>query len=187
MLQLTEQLKNYAPFNAQEAHDREILLSLFSQFDNLLTRDNPLCHLTSSAMLLNRARDKALMVYHNLYGSWAWTGGHADGDSDLLGVAIKEAKEESGLRTVLPITSDIYAIDILPVWGHVKRGAQIASHLHLSFCYLLEGDDREALQIKPDENAGVRWIPIADFVRTSGEPPMWPVYQKLVDKLPQYI
>ena len=49
--------------------------------------------MTSSGLIFNKNLDKILMVHHNIYNTWSWTGGHADGEDDLLKVAIKEAKE----------------------------------------------------------------------------------------------
>ena len=62
-----------------------------------MTRQNEYGHFTSSAFVLNKERTKILMIYHKIYNSWAWTGGHADGDTDLLYTAIREVKEETNL------------------------------------------------------------------------------------------
>ena len=90
------------------------------------------------------------MIHHNIYNSWGWTGGHADGDSDLIKVSIKEAKEETGIKEARPITNDICSIDILPVNAHIKRGKYVASHLHLSVAYILEADENEELVVKEE-------------------------------------
>ena len=69
------------------------------------------------------------------------------------------------------------------MWGHVKRGKYVSSHLHLSLCYALEADDTLPLTVKPDENSGVKWVPIDEMIAHSSEKDMHPVYQKLIDKL----
>ena len=74
-----EQLRAYAPVNAQEASDRRLILQYAEQFGNLFTRENEMAHLTASCWIVNPARTKALLAYHNIYDSWAWLGGHADG------------------------------------------------------------------------------------------------------------
>ena len=129
---------NPIQYNEQEVKDKELFLSAISNFDNLLTRENPIMHITSSGYVVNKNRDKVLMIYHKIYNSWAWTGGHADGDNDLLYVAIKEAKEETGISNVIPLTSNIFSLDVLTVDGHIKRGSYVSSHLHLNITYLLE-------------------------------------------------
>jgi len=181
-----EELKKYTPKSEQEAADREVILSYMQTFpDTILTRENSFAHMTGSSMIFNGERDKVLMVYHNIYRSWSWTGGHADGMQDLLFVAKKEAKEETGIKTlrVLGENTDgsfLAAVDVLPVWGHVKRGKYVSSHLHLNFSYLLEAREDEILHIKEDENSQVAWLPIAALKNKVTEPDMIPVYEKLI-------
>ena len=87
-----DEIKNYKPKNMQEECDKEQILKAYALFgDSLLTRENPFMHFTASSMILNESHDKVLMVYHNIYKSFSWTGGHNDGDSDFLHVAKKEA------------------------------------------------------------------------------------------------
>ena len=96
---LMEQLSAYVPYNEQEARDRALLWSASGASPEVLTRQNPLAHFTASAWIVNPARTRVLMAYHNIYHSWSWLGGHADGESDLLAVALREAREESGIRS----------------------------------------------------------------------------------------
>ena len=110
------------------------------------------------------------MIYHNIYQSWAWTGGHADGDCDLLHVAIKEAKEETGLKNVTPVLDDIFGLDVLTVNGHIKRGQYVSSHLHLSIAYLLEADEDDLLIVNEEETSGVKWLPINELHIHCNEP-----------------
>ena len=147
-----EQLRAYAPVNAQEASDRRLILQYAEQFGNLFTRKNEMAHLTASCWIVNPARTKALLAYHNIYDSWAWLGGHADGMEDLLAVACKEANEESGV-TAVPVSPEIFSVEILGVAGHVKRGKYVSAHLHLNVTYLLQADESQALHEKPDGNS----------------------------------
>ena len=91
------------------------------------------------------------MVHHNIYKTWSWTGGHADNDSDLLYVAIKEAKEETGIQNIKPLSKNIFSLDVLPVIGHIKNNKYVSAHLHLSVAYLLEADERDKLFIKSED------------------------------------
>ena len=100
-------IENYEPYNEQEIKDKDLILKCIKLHDDILTRENTIAHITSSGYIVNKSRTKVLMIYHKIYKSWAWTGGHADGDSNLLHVAIKEAKEETGLKNVTPITENI--------------------------------------------------------------------------------
>lgn len=177
-----KQIKNYNPINEQEKIDKRIILDFIKKNDDALFRDNEIAHITSSGFIVNKSRTKVLMIHHNIYNSWGWTGGHADGDSDLIFVAIKEAKEETGIKNATPITNDICSIDILPVNAHIKRGKYVASHLHLSVAYILEADENDELFIKEDENSGVKWVDIDSVLDLTNEEHMKGVYKKLIDK-----
>ena len=177
-------LEKFNPYNEQEEVDRKIMLKYIKDFDDVLTRENEYGHFTSSAFVLNKERTKILMIYHKIYNSWAWVGGHADGDSDLLYVAMKEAKEETGIKNISPIYEDIYSLEIINVNGHEKRGKYVGSHVHLNVTYLLEANENEQIHIKEDENSGVKWVPINDILQVTSE--TWVrdrVYAKILNKM----
>jgi len=131
---------------------------------------------------MNPALNKVLLVHHNIRNAWAWTGGHADGDADLLRVAVKEAKEETGISSVYPLYENIASIDILPVFGHEKRGKYVSAHLHLSVAYLLICDELQATRSKPDENTGVAWFETDKFTNAYFDPSDVYLYNKLIAK-----
>ena len=183
-MELREEIRRYEPFNEQEREDKKEILRQMEQADHILTRDNRNAHITVSAWIMDKDRKKVLMAYHNLYQSWAWLGGHADGDADLKAVALKEIREESGLESVRFVTEDIFSLEILTVDGHEKRGSYVPSHLHLNVSYLLEADEAEVLRIKPDENSGVRWFFLEEALAACSEPWMIErVYKKLNAKV----
>lgn len=177
-------LNNYKPCNEQEEHDKEMMLHLLQTMPDIFERKNQTAHFTASSWLLNKEHDKVLMIYHNIYHSWAWTGGHADGDTNLLAVAKREAMEETGVTDIKALSDDIFSIEILTVDGHIKKGSYVPSHLHLNVTYLLEADEAEVLRIKPDENSGVKWFSFEEALKACTEPWMieW-VYKKLNRKL----
>jgi 8-oxo-dGTP pyrophosphatase MutT (NUDIX family) len=183
-MKLKQDLISYHPYNEQEEKDRSVMLHLLDTQPDIFLRENQAAHFTASSWLVNRQRDKVLLIYHNLYDSWAWTGGHADGDKNLLRVAIKEAGEETGLTGIAAVSEDIFSIETLTVNGHRKRGVYVPSHLHLNVTYLLEADEKAALRMKPDENKGVKWFSLEDAVNASSEPWMAAhIYKKLNEKL----
>ena len=181
---LREEIEKYVPYNEQEEKDKQTILKYMDSFDNVLTRDNEFGHFTSSAWVANKEKTKVLMIYHNIYKSWAWTGGHADGDTDLLYTAIRELKEETGVKNVKVLDDDIFSLEIVCVNGHMKRGEYVSSHVHLNLTFLLEVDENETLKMKEDENSGVKWINIEDVEKVSNE--KWikeNIYRKLNEKL----
>ncbi len=155
--ELIYDIERYCPFNEQEEKDKALILNWIKTNDNAFSRENAVAHMTASAWVVNKDRSKVLMVYHNIYHSWSWLGGHADGETDLLAVAIREVKEEAGIRHVQPVSKEIFSLESLTVDGHVKRGCYVSSHLHLNVTYLLEADSEEVVAIKADENSGVAY------------------------------
>ena len=106
-----KQIETYTPYNQQEKKDRMTLLSWIDTGMDLFTRENSFAHWTASAWVVNQNMDRVLMVYHNIYDSWSWLGGHCDNEIDCLKVEIKEAKEESGLEEFRCLTDGIFSMD----------------------------------------------------------------------------
>ena len=180
---LIEKIENYKPFNEQEEKDKSLILDWIRNNENAFTRENTIAHITASAWVVNKDRSKVLMVYHNIYNSWSWLGGHADGETDLLSVALREVREEAGISNIQPVSEEIFSLEALTVDGHIKKGKYVSSHLHLNITYLVEADSDEALFVKPDENSGVAWFTPEDALKKSTEP--WfvaNVYSKLIEK-----
>lgn len=177
---LTGQIRKYSPCNEQEERDKAVLLDFLAKNDNAFERSNLLAHMTASAWVVNSAGTKVLMVYHKIYDSWSWTGGHADGETDLLSVAMREVREETGVRSVRPVSEEIFSLEVLTVDGHEKRGKYVPSHLHMNVTYLLEADDAEKLTVCEDENKGVAWFTPEEALTASTEP--WFV-QRIYSKL----
>ena len=182
--ELLNEIAAYVPVNEQEERDKNLIFHWIEQQEDAFSRENVVAHVTASAWVVNKDRSKVLMVYHNIYNSWSWLGGHADGETDLLSVAIREVKEESGISHVCPVSENIFSLESLTVDGHIKKGKYVSSHLHLNITYLLEADSEEAVRIKTDENSGVAWFTPEEALEKSTEP--WfveRVYGKLIEKV----
>ena len=182
-MHLFEAIRSYRPVNEQEERDKEVMLRYIRSCDDYLERENEIAHFTTSIWTINKARTKTLMAYHNIYDSWAWIGGHADGEEDLPSVALRELREETGVRHATLLTPEIFSLEILTVDGHVKKGRYVSSHLHLNITYLAQADESEALTVNEAENQAVRWFSFEDALRASKEP--WfvgHIYAKLIKK-----
>lgn len=181
-MNLKEQIENYKTFDEQEERDKEQFLNFINTFDNVLTRDNIFGHFSASAFVVNKEKNKMVVVYHNINDGWIYPGGHADGEENLLGVAIREVEEETGLK-VKVLDDSIFSIQSAPVKGHIKKGKYVSSHIHLDIVYLLEADENQPLTFREEESKGVKWISfkeaddetMCDFIR--------PIHKKLIKKL----
>ena len=176
-------IKNYTSNIEQEMFDKKRILDAYDKYGKeLFYRENEMMHFTSSSMIINKNRDKVLMVYHNIYDSYSWTGGHNDGDMDFLNVAIKEAKEETSLSELKVLSDCPCSIEVLSVKAHVKRGKYVGAHLHLNVSFLFESDENAYVHIKEDENSRIKWIPIKDLGKyiSISDIEMLNVYRKIL-------
>ena len=181
-MNLRQEIENYIPFDEQEKKDKEQFLRFIDTFDDVLTRDNIFGHFSASAFLVNKKRNKMIVVYHIINDGWIYPGGHADGDDNLLSVAVREVEEETGLKAKI-LDENIYAIQSAPVKGQIKSGKYVSSHIHFDVLYLMEADDRIPLKYKENESKGVKWISfeeaddktMCDFIR--------PIHKKIIEKL----
>lgn len=181
---IRQDIEKYVPCNEQERRDKAVILAFMDENLDAFLRTNLIAHMTASAWVVNPERSKTLLVYHKIYDSWSWTGGHADGEEDLLQVALREAREETGVHTVRPVSKEIYSLEVLTVDGHEKRGEYVPSHLHMNVTYLLEAEETETLHVCEEENSGVAWFTLEEALRVSTEP--WfveRIYRKLNEKL----
>ena len=183
-MSLVKDIENYIPVNEQEENDKKVMLDYMQKNSDYLTRENEVAHFTTSIWTVNKERTKTLMVYHNIYDSWSWIGGHADGEEDLSAVALRELKEETGVENAALVSKDIFSLEILTVDGHMKKGTYVPSHLHFNVTYLAEAKEDQVLVVNEEENKGVRWFLFQDVLKASSEPWMVErVYKKLINKL----
>lgn len=183
MMNLYREIENYRPFNGQEEADRKLMLQYLAEHEDCLERSNRIAHFTASIWTVNREWNKTLMVYHKLYQSWSWIGGHADGVEDLRAVALRELLEETGVAGTVLADGKIFSLEVLGVDGHMKKGSYVSSHLHLNVTYLAEADENQELAVNEEENQAVKWWTFEEALKASREP--WfveNIYSKLIRK-----
>jgi 8-oxo-dGTP pyrophosphatase MutT (NUDIX family) len=164
-LALRQQLQNYrTPYEEESA-----FIVDFSELthDPLgYKREQLDGHFTASAWIVNKSRTHTLLTLHRKLGRWLQLGGHADGNENLIEVALKEAEEESGLTSLELVDSTIFDLDkhIIPERPHVKE------HFHFDVRYLFEADINEPLVIS-DESVSLAWITFDSVVDMIGYNP----------------
>lgn len=174
----------YQPANEQEEQDKPNILRYLKEHSGCLCREDRIAHFTASVWAVNRERTKTLMVYHKIYDSWSWIGGHADGETDLAAVAMRELEEETGVTGARLVSQDIFSLEILTVMGHEKRGQYVPGHLHMNVTFLAEADEEETLRMQEEENSGVRWCTLEEVLTLPKEPWMVErIYKKLVARV----
>ena len=183
MSKTVEMLKQFVPYCEQEEKDIQMIIKSEEIFGNILTRDNDFCHLTASAFIINEERTKVLCIFHNIYQSWGWVGGHADGDDDMLYVATKETREETSLKNFRVVSNMPISVEILPVKGHIKRGKYVSAHTHLNVTYLFVANENDSIKILEEENSNIGWLTFDELIEKADEPHMLPTYKKIIEKI----
>jgi len=130
-------------------------------------------HLTGSAWIVDPSRRRTLLTLHRKLGKWLQLGGHADGESDLSEVALRETREESGLESVHLLSADLFDLDCH--W--IPERKCDAGHHHYDFRFLVEADDRAPL-IVSEESHQLAWIDLDDVHRLNPEPSLLRLVQK---------
>lgn len=181
-MNLKKQIEEFEPINEQEEKDKDFFLKSIDTFDDVLTRNNEFLHFSSSAFVVNKEHTKMLVVYHNIFDGWVYPGGHADGEDDLLQVAIREVEEETAQK-VKVLDKNIYALQACPIQGHVKRGKYVSAHTHLDVVYLLEADENNKLSYREEESKGVKWIPFEEAYGKDMVGFIRPIHKKIIDKI----
>lgn len=179
-----EEIKLYEPQNEKEQKDKSVMMQyIVMYYDKIAYRSNMLFHMTASAIVCNENKDKILMIYHKIYQSWSWLGGHADGEYDLQKTAIKEVQEETGVSELKAIKNGIVSLDILTVEGHYKNKEYVCPHIHLNVTYCFIASEKSNLIQNEQETEGVKWIPISEIPQYCTEPKMLPIYQKIIQRI----
>ncbi len=177
-------LENYEPYNEQEESDKAQMIKFIDSNEDILTRDNIFGHLTASAYVINEDFDKTLLVKHNILGGYIYPGGHADGESDFLSVAIREVQEETGLD-VKEYSKEIFSICSAPVKGHIKKGKYVSAHNHYDILYLAiaKNTDMDNIRILEDENSDIKWTNLDDSYNDDVVDWARPINKKIVQKI----
>ncbi len=151
-------LDAYRGHDAHEEAMRRRMRQFVENHPDCFQRELSVGHVTGSAWIVNPSRDKALMLHHRKLDRWLQPGGHADGEADVLAVALREAREETGLRGIRPLSRAIFDVDIhtIPARGHEPE------HEHFDVRFLLLADEEEPLCLSR-ESRQLAWVAMAEL------------------------
>ncbi len=152
---LLSKLNRYQPFDAHEYSMCERIVKFVKENPDCFERTLLIGHITGSAFIVNKRHTHTLMTHHQKLDKWLQLGGHSDGDPNTMNVALREAEEESGLKTIAPISEDIFDVDVHKIPARKNEPA----HYHYDIRFLFEADDAEKLIITNESN-DLQWIPL---------------------------
>ena len=146
-------LEKYFPTNKIEQANKNVMLSFLRKNHNCLKRTSIRGHFTASAWVVNSEETHVLLMHHKKLNIWIQLGGHADGENDLLNVAIKEVLEESGIKNISPITDKIFDIGV----HRIPRYQLIKEHYHYDIRFLLKSTSDDTL-VANEESTDLKWF-----------------------------
>ena len=171
---LLKKLRSYHPIDAHETEMHRRMLAFISANPDCFERTNISGHITASALIVNPQRTRTLMTHHHKLEKWLQLGGHSDGDPNPLNVALREAEEESGLRQCIPVSEDIFDVDVHTIPARKDE----PEHFHYDIRFLFEADDSIGLTIS-SESKDLAWVPINEIEQYTVEESILRMVRKL--------
>ena len=153
------------------------MLDFYRNVPNCFQKDNQIGHFTGSAWVVSPDRKQILMTHHKKLNMWLQLGGHADGSEDLINVAMREAKEESGFENFILVSDKIFDLDI----HEIPATSADTKHIHYDVRFLLEADPENNEIIISDESHDVRWIHLDEVLKRNSEDSMKRMVHKTID------
>jgi len=172
-VELVHHLKQHSTSFQEEKDFIDRFLSLLTH-PSCFERTHLPGHITGSAWIVDPNRTQVLLVHHAKLNKWMQPGGHADGDENILRVALKEAEEETGLRNLTIINHPPFDVDIHPI----PKRTDFPEHFHYDVRFLLEADPNEGIQVS-EESYDVKWIRLDDLEKYSQERSVLRMKEKL--------
>ena len=159
--------RDYMSRYPEEADAASVFIDFLNSHPSVFERAHPPGHFTGSAWLVSVDDARVLLMHHRKLDRWLQPGGHADGDPDLRAVALREAREESGLTRLRVVGAGIFDVDRHEI---PERGTEPA-HRHYDLRFIIEADPAEPLRVTR-ESKELAWVRIADVVTLNPEESM---------------
>lgn len=152
---------------AHEADMTRATLEFVETHEDCFLRSQLSGHLTGSAWIVDATRTRTLLTHHRKLDKWLQLGGHADGDPNLLSVALREAQEEGGITNLKPVNTALFDVDRHRI---PARGAE-PGHWHYDLRFMIEADPAEPLVVT-HESKDLAWVPVAEVTALNPEESM---------------
>ncbi len=172
---LLGQLRNHRTLDDAEEESRQRILAFVRANPDCFERSLQKGHITASAWLINAANTHALLTHHRKLRLWLQLGGHADGDPNALRVAMREAREESGIECIAPVTTNIFDVDVHRIPAHGSEPA----HFHYDIRFLLRVDGERPLRITK-ESIELAWVDKTEVTQLNTDKSVFRMYEKWV-------
>lgn len=166
-------LKIYKPIDDADRRQVERVVAFVKSTDLCFERSHLAGHITGSAWIVDPSGTRVLLTHHKKLGKWLQLGGHADGQPDVLAVALREAKEESGLEDLRPVSNEIFDVDVHTIPARPTE----PEHLHYDIRFVFQAGEKEEVQVS-GESLDVVWIALDELEQLTREPSMLRMREK---------
>ncbi|AEI50729.1 NUDIX hydrolase [Runella slithyformis] len=167
-------LRQHTPFDPEEHAMWQDTIRFVEENPDCFERWLTIGHVTGSAWIVDESQTSVLLMHHRKLDKWFQPGGHADGDSDVLHVALKEALEETGLKTVHCLAKTIFDVDVHLIPANAKE----AAHYHYDIRFLFRADSQQPLSIN-SESKELVWVPLSDVEQYNNSNSILRMVQKM--------
>lgn len=175
---LWDLLHRYQPLNQEDDRQRATILAFVEKNTDCFERTNITGHITGSAWVVDAAGQQVLLTHHKKLGKWLQLGGHVDGNPDVLAAALREAKEESGLDCLKPLTAEIFDIDLHLIPAREQEPAHYHYDIRFAVC---AGEGIDAV-LSAESNA-LAWVRMDQLENFSTEPSLLRMREKWLTKI----
>lgn len=162
--QTLQLLDKHQPCDTHEARMLEDIKQFVQRYDDFHSRGQLAGHLTGSAWIVDEDRTHALLTYHGKFDCWVQLGGHVEDDADMLSASWREAREESGLVEVHPLSNSIFDVDVHAIPANPKEPA----HFHYDIRFLFAAD-RSLPLVVSSESKDLAWVELDKIAELTSE------------------
>lgn len=160
--ELIRLLEEHVPFDATEAAHREKALVFLRGTEHVTSPETLEGHVTASAMILSPDLDAILLTHHKKLQRWLCLGGHIENDATLFDAALREAREESGIKNFDLLQNKLFDVDVHTIPAH----GNTPEHLHYNLRILLRAATRDT-QVS-EESTHLKWFSVPDALKLKG-------------------
>ena len=162
-------LRAHKPDAGEDQHLHDICALIETHGDRAFYRDHfTPGHMTGSGLLISADGKRVLMNHHKFLDMWICFGGHADGEKDILNVALREVIEESGIDDIEPVTNGIFSVDVHGIPFNAKKNEPAHKHFDVRYLFRVRNVSNENFA-ESDESQSLRWCDYAE-ARTLAAP-----------------
>lgn len=174
---ILNKLKSYVTIYPEEERHRLAMISFIQKNPECFDRSFKLGHLCGGALVVDKSLTYTLLTHHMKLDKWFQFGGHAEGNPNPFEVALKEAQEESGLKSLeyLQEPETIFDIDIHPIPEH----NDMPMHLHYEVRIILTADINEPFTVS-SESKDLKWVKLNEVHMYNSQPAFLRLIQKVI-------